>query len=71
MIEYIGKYTMANVMIDSIDETTASQIVEFVNHEAFTNRVVIMPDTHAGKGSVIGFTMPVGICIIPNTIGVN
>jgi len=58
-------------MIDVIDPTCAAQIIQFINHPAFTNPVVIMPDTHAGEGSVIGFTMPMTDRIIPNTVGVN
>jgi RNA-splicing ligase RtcB len=71
MIQYNGKYTQAKVMIDSIDETTASQINEFINHEAFTNPIAIMPDCHAGKGAVIGFTMEMTDKVIPNVIGVD
>jgi len=66
-----GKYTTATVMIDSIDETTMAQIVKMVNHPAFTNPIKIMPDCHAGAGSVIGFTMPIGDKIIPNVVGVD
>ena len=69
MIEFKGKYTTAKVMIDEIDEETTSQIIMLINHPAFTNEVVIMPDTHAGAGAVIGFTMPLGDKIVPNTIG--
>jgi len=71
MIVYKGKYTDAKVMIDDVEETCATQITQFINHRAFTNPVAIMPDTHAGKGSVIGFTMEMADKIIPNTIGVN
>lgn len=71
MIEFEGKYTTAKVMIDDIEETCAAQIVELINHPAFTNPVAIMPDTHAGAGSVIGFTMPLTDKVVPNTIGVD
>ncbi len=71
MITVKGKYTTANIMIDSIDESCMSQIHGFINHSAFTNPVVIMPDTHAGKGSVIGFTMELTEKVIPNVIGVD
>jgi RNA-splicing ligase RtcB len=71
MIEIRGKYTTAKVMIDDLDESCAAQINQFVNHPAFTNPVAIMPDTHAGKGSVIGFTMPISSMVIPNVIGVD
>lgn len=71
MIEFKGKYTTAKVMIDAIDGETSSQIVSFVNDPAFTNPVAIMPDCHAGKGAVIGFTMPITDRIVPNVIGVD
>jgi tRNA-splicing ligase RtcB (3'-phosphate/5'-hydroxy nucleic acid ligase) len=71
MLEYTGKYGKAKVMIDEIDEATISQIYEFLNHEAFTNPIAIMPDTHAGKGAVIGFTMRMTDKIIPNVVGVD
>jgi len=66
-----GKYTVAIVTIDDLDQETYKQIIEFVNHEAFTNPVVVMPDTHAGKGAVIGFTMLLPDKVIPNVIGVD
>jgi RNA-splicing ligase RtcB len=66
-----GKYTTAKIMIDSVDESCLNQINDFINHSAFTNPVAIMPDTHAGKGSVIGFTMPLSNKVIPNVIGVD
>lgn len=71
MLQIQGKYGVAKVMIDNIDEATSNQIYEFVSHPAFTEPIAIMPDTHAGKGCVVGFTMPVGDKIVPNTIGVD
>jgi tRNA-splicing ligase RtcB len=71
MFEIQGKYTTARIMIDDVEEKCISQIRTFINHPAFTNPVAIMPDTHAGKGSVIGFTMPLGCKVVPNTIGVD
>lgn len=66
-----GKYTNATIMIDDVEETCVSQINHFVNHPAFTNPVAIMPDTHAGKGSVIGFAMEMTDKVIPNVVGVD
>ena len=73
MLVLKGKYNHANVMIDEIDITTKEQIINFLNHPAFANSyIAIMPDTHAGKGSVIGFTMKSKLThIIPNIIGVD
>ncbi len=67
-----GRYNSAIVMTDVIDEETLEQIRNFLNHPAFAGgRIVIMPDTHAGVGAVIGFTMPMNEYIIPNIVGVD
>jgi len=71
MLEIVGKYTTAKVMIDNIDEMTTGQIIQMINHPAFTNPVAVMPDTHYGKGSVVGFTMPMTNKVIPNVVGVD
>ena len=70
-IEVKGKYTTAKVMVDYVHISAMSQIHEFINHPAFVNLVIIMPDTHAGKGAVIGFTMELPDKVIPNVIGVD
>ncbi|RKY70358.1 MAG: RNA-splicing ligase RtcB [Candidatus Latescibacterota bacterium] len=72
MLEYQGKHNKATVMVDSIDPATVSQIFSFLNHPAFAEgRIVVMPDCHAGKGSCIGFTAPLGGMVIPNVVGVD
>ena len=72
MIIFEGKYTKAKVMIDQIDKACVAQITQFINHPAFTNQIITMPDIHVGKGCVIGFTMEMPPDkIIPNTVGVD
>ncbi|MBL6962470.1 MAG: RtcB family protein [Bacteroidetes bacterium] len=71
MLQLNGKYTTANIMIDDVEPECMSQITRMINHPVFSKQVVIMPDTHAGKGSVIGFTMPITDLLIPNIIGVD
>ncbi len=71
MIVIPGKCTVAYIMIDEIDASTIKQVTQFVNNSSFTENIVIMPDTHAGKGAVIGFTMPLNNRLIPNVIGVD
>ena len=67
-----GKFNSANIMIDEIDETTREQIQSFVDHPNMAEgNIAIMPDCHAGKGAVVGFTMPLGSVVIPNIIGVD
>ena len=71
MFEIRGKYTTATVMIDDVEEECRKQIIKMVNHPAFTNPISIMPDTHSGKGSVIGFTMELSNKVVPNVVGVD
>jgi len=71
MLEMKGKYTTAKIMIDQIEQTCIDQIQGFLDHPAFTNPVAIMSDCHAGKGSVVGFTMLIGEKTVPNVVGVD
>ena len=58
MIELIGKYNKARVMIDNVDGDTISQIYNILNNPAFGETdIAIMPDCHVGSGVVVGFTM--------------
>lgn len=53
-----GKYTTAKIFINDVEDECVRQIHSLINHEAFTEQVCIMPDTHAGKARVISFTIP-------------
>jgi tRNA-splicing ligase RtcB len=66
-----GKYSTAEIKTTNVDETCINQVQEIVDHEAFTNPIKVMPDAHAGAGAVVGFTMPLGYYICPNTVGVD
>jgi tRNA-splicing ligase RtcB len=72
MITATGKYNSANIMIDSLDPETLSQIRSFLDHPAFAGTyIAIMPDAHAGAGAVIGFTARRNDYVIPNVVGVD
>lgn len=71
MFDIKGKYTTAKVYANQAEPECMSQIYSFVNHPAFTNPVAIMPDTHYGKGCVIGFTMLLTDKVVPNVVGVD
>ena len=74
MVELDGKMTNAKIFANTIDDTVIEQVQSVIDHPIFKGATVrIMPDCHSGKGSVIGFTstMPVGMEIIPNLIGVD
>ena len=72
MLELKGEYNDAKVFTENIDEGTLSQIVAICNEE-FTKdlKIRIMPDTHVGKGSVIGTTMTIEDKVVPNLVGVD
>ena len=60
------------IFTDNIDEIALKQIDELLEQEAFKDsKVRIMPDVHAGKGCVIGFTGDLGDKVIPNIVGVD
>lgn len=72
MIELKGKYNTAKVFTDNIDSETIGQIVTLLNQESVKgSQIRIMPDTHAGKGCVIGTTMTIADKVIPNLVGVD
>jgi len=66
-----GKYTSALIYVDNVEQSCLEQISQMVNNEQFTNPIAIMPDCHAGYGSVIGFTMKLGNKLAPNIVGVD
>jgi RNA-splicing ligase RtcB len=67
-----GKYNTAKVFIDNCEDTCIEQIRSLLDQEPFRDaKVRIMPDCHAGKSCVIGFTADLGDKIIPNIVGVD
>jgi tRNA-splicing ligase RtcB len=73
MFQIPGTYSHADVMIDTVEPDCIEQIRSFLNHPLYEgSRIAIMPDTHGGKGSVIGFTCTLnGQGISPNVVGVD
>ncbi|WP_047810048.1 RNA-splicing ligase RtcB [Desulfosporosinus acididurans] len=72
MIELNGKYNSAKVYTDKLEPEVAAQVMELCNQEfCKDSKIAIMPDTHAGKGCVIGFTADLGDKVIPNIVGVD
>jgi len=60
------------VFTQNIEEEAIKQIDLLLEQEAFKNsKIRIMPDVHAGKGCVIGFTGDLGNKVIPNIVGVD
>ena len=60
------------IFTKNIEEKAIKQIDELLEQKSFENcKVRIMPDVHAGKGCVIGFTADLGDKVIPNIVGVD
>lgn len=60
------------IFTDDIEQEAINQINELLDQEAFKDsKIRIMPDVHAGKGCVIGFTGNLGNKVIPNIVGVD
>ena len=75
MFEITGKYGTAKVYATTVEDECVSQIYGFMNSPVVENcNIAIMPDTHAGKGSCIGFTQKINKDnprVNPNMVGVD
>lgn len=72
MLELRGKYNNCKVFTDNVDNATIGQLIALMNQSSVAgSQIRIMPDTHAGKGCVIGTTMTIGNKVIPNLVGVD
>jgi len=72
MIEVRGKYGMAKIYASVVDDKTIEQIKELLNQK-FTKdlSIRVMADCHTGKGCVIGTTIAIQDCCVPNLVGVD
>lgn len=60
------------IFTNNIEEKAIEQIDLLLEQEPFKDcKIRIMPDVHAGKGCVIGFTADLGNKVIPNIVGVD
>lgn len=60
------------IFTNNIEAEALEQINTLLEQPAFSEcKVRIMPDVHAGKGCVIGFTADLGDKVIPNIVGVD
>ena len=73
MIQLTGKNnTTVDIMLDEVEESVVTQLYNMLNSGIFENsKVVIQPDTHMGKGSVVGLTATIEDRVCPNVVGVD
>lgn len=74
MFEIAGKYGTAKVFVEKeelLEESARTQIQALMDNPYVEgSQIRIMPDCHAGKGCVIGFTQTlVNDCVIPSLVG--
>ena len=72
MIKISGKRNSAVVFADKIDKQTKTQLADILRNEAYSDsKIRIMPDTHSGKGAVVGTTMTLNRRVSPALVGVD
>lgn len=72
MLRLEGNYGAATIHAVTVEQEVRDQVQSFLNHRAAEgSRIEIMPDTHAGKGCVIGFTQTISDRVCPNLVGVD
>jgi len=60
------------IFTDMVEESAVEQINHVASLPAFAEaKIRIMPDVHAGKGCVCGFTADLGDKVVPNLVGVD
>ena len=60
------------IFAKTVEQEVNDQLKQLMSVKVFKDaKVRIMPDTHAGKGCVIGFTANLGDKVVPNLVGVD
>jgi len=64
--------TDIKIYANIIEDEARKQVDLLSQQKSFSGQKIrIMPDVHAGKGCVIGFTSTIGDYVIPNVVGVD
>lgn len=72
MIEIQTKKNTVKVFTDDLDKPTKQQITATARDPAYADsKIRVMPDTHAGRGCVIGMTMTLCGRVSPSLVGVD
>ncbi len=59
------------IYADTVEPEVLAQLERVKDLPFFRDKIVVMPDCHAGKGCVIGFTGYFDDVVIPNIVGVD
>ena len=71
MLELKGKYCKdCKIFTDNIEQEAISMVFHFLDNPMFEgSKIRIMPDVHAGKDIVVGFTVPFTDHVNPDHVG--
>ena len=70
MIELQGKYNIAKIFTDNIENEAISQVIDLCNQEFVKDsKIRIMPDCHSGAGCTIGTTITIRDKVVPSLVG--
>ncbi len=71
MLELKGKFCKdCKIFTDNIEQEALSMVYQFMDNPMFEgSKIRIMPDVHAGKDIVVGFTVPFSNHINPDHVG--
>lgn len=71
MLDLKGKFCKdCKIFTDNIEQDALSMIYHFLDHPMFDgSKIRIMPDVHAGKDIVVGFTVPFTDHVNPDHVG--
>lgn len=71
MLELKGKYCKdCKIFTDNIEQEALSMVYHFLDNPMFKDaKIRIMPDVHAGKDIVVGFTVPFTDHVNPDHVG--
>lgn len=65
-----GKYANASLYAKTFNDDLIAQLTELINHPVSKDsKIAIMPDTHVGKGCMIGTTMTISDRVSPSLVG--
>lgn len=66
-----GKYTKAVIYTDKAEDNVIEQLKQVLDSPSFTDsKIAVMPDTHAGIGSIVGLTATIAREeVVPNIVG--
>lgn len=71
-LEIQGSFARAKIFTHNINQDTIGQIYRLLNHPfAEGSQIRIMPDTHIGKGAVVGTTITFSDKVVPDVVGVD